>query len=152
MCTDEDYALKKFYGPFLWTGLTYLEILHHYWAVDYFHSYFSQMPKPLSYSSYILRIEKVRQYWLNYSDDLLVKFHETSDTFSNIDIRGDVSLWMKICKQRIKTWWKRQKIWNNWKEFKNIWNFFEITLRISSYLFFKGVVPSKIKLFLYYSP
>ena len=45
----------KLNGPFLWTGITCLQVLRHYWDVDYFHRYLSQMPKTLSHSSYILR-------------------------------------------------------------------------------------------------
>ena len=48
MCTDEDYKKIKLYGPSLWTGFTGLHILCHCWAVDYFHSYLNQMPKPLT--------------------------------------------------------------------------------------------------------
>ena len=42
----------------------------------------SKMLKPQSHRFYILRIEKNWQYWLNYSDDLLVKLHEKFGTFS----------------------------------------------------------------------
>ena len=38
------------------------------------------MPKPLSHSSYILKIEKLWEYWSNYSDDLLIKLIEKCDT------------------------------------------------------------------------
>ena len=31
--------IKRFYGPFLWTRLAYLQVLCHYWAVDFFHNY-----------------------------------------------------------------------------------------------------------------
>ena len=58
-------------------------------------------------------------------------------TIYYIDIRGDVFLCMRICKQMIKKWWKRQKLWNNQKESKDFWNFFEIILCIRSYIFFK---------------
>ena len=47
--------------PFLW----------HCWAVYHFHGYLDQMPKALSQSFYISRIEKDWEFWLNYSDDLL---------------------------------------------------------------------------------
>ena len=40
---------------------------------EYFHCCLNQMPKPVSYSSCVLKIEKARKYGLNYSDDLLVK-------------------------------------------------------------------------------
>ena len=49
---------NKFYGPFSWTGLTCLQVLSHYLAVDHLHSYLNQMPKPLSHSFDNLRTEK----------------------------------------------------------------------------------------------
>ena len=85
----EDYAYRqklykkiKLYGPFLWTDLKCIQVLCHYWAANYFHSCLNQMPKRLTHSFYILSIEKNWQYWFNYSDDLLVKLHEKSDTLS----------------------------------------------------------------------
>ena len=39
MCTDKGYIKKTLtpwlYGPFLWTGLTSLKLMCHYWTVDY---------------------------------------------------------------------------------------------------------------------
>ena len=39
------YIKIKLYGPFLWTDLKCIQVLCHYWAENYFHSYFNQMPK-----------------------------------------------------------------------------------------------------------
>ena len=49
---------------------------------DCFQCYFNQVPKPLSHSSYNLGVEKHWEYWLNYSDDLLVKSTEKFDILS----------------------------------------------------------------------
>ena len=49
---------------------------------DCFQCYLDQVPKPLSHSSYNLRVEKHREYWLNYSNDLLVKSIEKFDILS----------------------------------------------------------------------
>ena len=51
--------------PFSLTGLTCLQVLWHYCAADYFHSYLNQIPKPLNHRSYNLRVEKDWQYWIN---------------------------------------------------------------------------------------
>ena len=52
-----DYEKKqKLTGPFLWTGLTYLQVLCHYWAVELL--LILKIPKLLSHSSCILRIKK----------------------------------------------------------------------------------------------
>ena len=50
---------NELYGPSLTTGLTCIHVLCYYWAADYFYSYLNQMLKPLSHSSYNLRIEKL---------------------------------------------------------------------------------------------
>ena len=50
---------------------------------EYFHCYLNQMPKPLVHSSNILRTKKHWEFWLNYSDDLLVKPIEKSDILSH---------------------------------------------------------------------
>ena len=35
MCTDKDYIYKnKPYGPFILTGLIFIQVLCHYWAAD----------------------------------------------------------------------------------------------------------------------
>ena len=49
---------------------------------DCFQCYLNQVPKPLSHSSYNLRVEKHWEYWLNYSNDLLVKSIEKFDILS----------------------------------------------------------------------
>ena len=54
---------------------------HLFGSEEYFHCN-SNMPKLLSHSSYILRIEKRWQYWLNCSDDIFVKIIEKFDTWS----------------------------------------------------------------------
>ena len=51
-------------------------------SVDYFYCYLNQMAKQASDSSYNLRIEKDLEYWLNYSDDQLVKIIEKTDKMS----------------------------------------------------------------------
>ena len=53
MYTDKDYE-TGFYNFF--------QVLCHYWAEDYIHSYLNEMPKPLIHSSYNLRIKKDWQY------------------------------------------------------------------------------------------
>ena len=58
MHTDKDYNKIKLDSPFFWTGLTCLQVLCHYWAVDYFYIYLNQVPKPPSHSPYIFRIKK----------------------------------------------------------------------------------------------
>ena len=59
MCIDKDYEIKiKLYDHFLWTGLTCLPVLYHYWALDYFQSYVNQKPERLSHRFYNLRIGK----------------------------------------------------------------------------------------------
>ena len=73
---------KKLYGLFLWTGFTYFKVLCYHWAIDYFHCYLNQITRPLSSSSYILRIEKDWEYLLDYSNDLLIQLIEKSDTLS----------------------------------------------------------------------
>ena len=55
----------------------------------------------------------------------------------NIDIRGSVFICIKLCKQMIKKYWKRQKMWNKEKELKDLWNFLKIMPWISNYIFFK---------------
>ena len=40
------------------------------------------MPKPLSHSSYFLKVKKNWEYWLNYYDELLVEIVKKSDTLS----------------------------------------------------------------------
>ena len=49
---------------------------------DCFQCYLDQVPKPLSHSFYNLRVEKHWEYWLNYSDGLLVKSIEKFDILS----------------------------------------------------------------------
>ena len=69
-------------GPFWWTILTCIKVMWYCLAVNYFWCCLNQMPKPLIRGSYILRIEKYEECWLTYSDDLLVKLNEKSDTLS----------------------------------------------------------------------
>ena len=69
-------------GPCLWTGLTCFQVLCHCWTVDYFHCYLNQMSQPIIHYSYIFRIENDWEYWLNYSNDLLVKLIEATDILS----------------------------------------------------------------------
>ena len=49
---------KNVYGVFFWIGLTYLQVLCHYGAVNYFQKHLNQVPKLLSRSFYNFRIEK----------------------------------------------------------------------------------------------
>ena len=74
MYTDEDV-----YGLFLLTGFIFLKVICYYWAVDFFHCYFNQMPKSLSYGSYFLMIEKDCENRLNYLDASLSELIEKSD-------------------------------------------------------------------------
>ena len=66
----------KLHGPLLWTGFTCLEVMCHYWAVDYF---FCQTVTCNALHS------KNSKY-----------------TIYKLDIRVDVSLCMRLCKQIIK--------------------------------------------------
>ena len=68
ICPSEDY--KK---NFKWTGFTCLEVMCHYWVVDYF------LCHTVTWNTLYSKSSKYTTY--------------------NIDIRGDVSLSIRPCKQ-----------------------------------------------------
>ena len=68
---------------FFMDWIEFLQVLCHYWIRYCIYCYLNKIPKLANHSFYILRIEKDWQNWLNYSDDLLVKLLEKSDTLTN---------------------------------------------------------------------
>ena len=102
-------------GPFWWTILTCIKVMWYCLAVNYFWCCLNQMPKPLIRGSYILRIEKYEECWLTYSDDLLVKLNEKSDTlsykplFKNFFLQTNLQVFLCLCLCEAKA--NAQKNW-----------------------------------------
>ena len=102
-------------GPFWWTILTCIKVMWYCLAVNYFWCCLNQMPKPLIRGSYILRIEKCEECWLTYSDDLLVKINEKSNTlsykplFKNFFLQTNLQVFLCLCLCEAKA--NAQKNW-----------------------------------------
>ena len=102
-------------GTFWWTILTCIKVMWYCLAVNYFWCCLNQMPKPLIRGSYILRIEKYEECWLTYSDDLLVKLNEKSDTlsykplFKNFFLQTNLQVFLCLCLCEAKA--NAQKNW-----------------------------------------
>ena len=102
-------------GPFWWTILTCIKVMWYCLAMNYFWCCLNQMPKPLIRGSYILRIEKYEECWLTYSDDLLVKLNEKSDTlsykplFKNFFLQTNLQVFLCLCLCEAKA--NAQKNW-----------------------------------------
>ena len=87
VCLQKNYKLYiklklYIYGPFLWNGSICLQVICHYWAVNYFYRYLNQTGKLLSLNLFVFRIEEKLVCWLIYLDNLLVKCIEKYNTFS----------------------------------------------------------------------